>query len=279
MATYGLSHTVNTKVGDNFVRGVSGGERKRVSIAEASLCGASLQCWDNATRGLDAATALEFVRALKTSAHIMETTPLIAIYQCSQDSYDLFDNVVLLYEGHQIYFGPGNKAKAFFEDMGYQCPDRQTTADFLTSITAPAERIPKKGWENKVPRTPQEFETYWKNSNEYKQLLKDIDFYLDECEKNDTRGFYKDAHITKQSNHARPTSSFRVSYMMQIKLIIMRNIWRIKGDPSIMMFSTFANIIMGLIISSLFYNLRQDTATFYYRTAAMFQFAYDESYI
>ncbi|GAV30666.1 hypothetical protein PMKS-004183 [Pichia membranifaciens] len=181
MATYGLSHTINTRVGNDFIRGVSGGERKRVSIAEASLCGANIQCWDNATRGLDAATALEFVRALKISAHILDTTPLIAIYQCSQDAYDLFDNVVLLYEGYQIYFGPGNKAKAYFENMGYECPDRQTTADFLTSITSPAQREAKKGWEEKVPKTPKEFEAYWKNSREYSQLIEDIDDYLEEC--------------------------------------------------------------------------------------------------
>jgi ATP-binding cassette subfamily G (WHITE) protein 2 (PDR) len=52
MAMFGISHTVNTRVGHDFIRGVSGGERKRVSIAEATLSGAPLQCWDNSTRGL-----------------------------------------------------------------------------------------------------------------------------------------------------------------------------------------------------------------------------------
>lgn len=47
MAIFGLSHTINTKVGNDFIRGVSGGERKRVSIAEAALGGSPLQCWDN----------------------------------------------------------------------------------------------------------------------------------------------------------------------------------------------------------------------------------------
>jgi ABC-type multidrug transport system ATPase subunit len=46
MAMYGISHTFHTKVGDDFVRGVSGGERKRVTIAEATLAHAPLQCWD-----------------------------------------------------------------------------------------------------------------------------------------------------------------------------------------------------------------------------------------
>ena len=46
MAMYGISHTVNTKVGNDFERGVSGGERKRVTIAEATLSNAPFQCWD-----------------------------------------------------------------------------------------------------------------------------------------------------------------------------------------------------------------------------------------
>lgn len=50
MAIFGITHTVNTRVGNDFIRGVSGGERKRVSIAEAALSGAPLQCWDNSVR-------------------------------------------------------------------------------------------------------------------------------------------------------------------------------------------------------------------------------------
>ena len=53
MSVFGLSHTYNTKVGSDFVRGVSGGERKRVSIAEMALTGSPLAAWDNSTRGLD----------------------------------------------------------------------------------------------------------------------------------------------------------------------------------------------------------------------------------
>ncbi|MCP8717949.1 MAG: pleiotropic drug resistance family ABC transporter [Asgard group archaeon] len=270
MATYGLSHTRNTSVGNDFVRGVSGGERKRVSIAEASLSGANIQCWDNATRGLDAATALEFIRALKTSAAILESTPLIAIYQCSQDAYDLFDNVVVLYEGYQIFFGKASKAKEFFLKMGYKCPQRQTTADYLTSLTNPAEREPLPGYEDKVPRTPQEFEAYWKNSPEYAELVKDIDNYFVECEKLNTKEIYHDSHVARQSNHIRPGSPYTVSFYMQVRYGVARNFLRMKGDPSIPIFSVFGQCVMGLILSSVFYNLPQTTGSFYYRGASMF---------
>ncbi|EGW32053.1 multidrug resistance protein [Spathaspora passalidarum NRRL Y-27907] len=270
MATYGLSHTRHTNVGNDFVRGVSGGERKRVSIAEASLSGANIQCWDNATRGLDAATALEFIRALKTSATVLEATPLIAIYQCSQDAYDLFDNVVVLYEGHQIYFGKADKAKDYFVRMGWHCPQRQTTADFLTSLTNPAEREPVYGYEHKVPKTPAEFEAYWKQSPEYTQLIYDIDQYFVASEQQNTKQIYHDSHVARQSNHTNPKTSYTVSFPMQVRYIIHRNFLRMKGDPSIPLVSIFGNVVMALVLSSVFFNLDQTTGSFYYRGASMF---------
>jgi ABC-type multidrug transport system ATPase subunit len=89
MAVFGLSHTINTRVGNDFIRGVSGGERKRVSIAEVTLSGSPIQCWDNSTRGLDSATALEFVKTLRTGAECSGYTPIVAIYQASQSAYDV----------------------------------------------------------------------------------------------------------------------------------------------------------------------------------------------
>ncbi|THC94845.1 hypothetical protein EYZ11_005681 [Aspergillus tanneri] len=160
---------------NDFVRGVSGGERKRVSIAEAILSGAPLQCWDNSTRGLDSANALEFCKNLQLMSNYAGTTPCVAIYQASQKAYNVFDKVVVLYEGHQIYFGPTNEARQFFTDMGFDCPQRQTTADFLTSLTSPTERRVKAGYESKVPRTPVEFATRWRNSTEFAMLMREID--------------------------------------------------------------------------------------------------------
>ncbi|KAL6453292.1 CDR4 ABC transporter CDR4 [Candida maltosa Xu316] len=270
MAVYGLSHTRNTKVGDDFVRGVSGGERKRVSIAEITLNNARIQCWDNSTRGLDSATALEFLKALKAGAEIIRTTPLVAIYQCSQDAYDLFDKVVLMYEGYQIYFGSSQTAKQYFLDMGYDCPPRQTTADFLTSLTNPAERIVKPGFENKVPRTPEEFYNYWRKSNESQQLIKEVDEYLEEHDENEQKSLFKAAHSARQSNHLKVASPYTVSFFMQVRYIAYRNYLRIKGNPSIHLFQILGNIGMSFVLSSIFYNLPSTTSSFYHRTASLF---------
>lgn len=272
MAMYGLSHTVDTLVGDQYVRGVSGGERKRVSIAEASICGAPLQCWDNATRGLDAATALDFVRALRVLCDVQETTVLISIYQCSQDAFNLFDKVTLLYDGYQIYFGPVTKAKEFFVKMGFKCPDRQTDPDFLTSLTSPEERIVQEGFEELVPKTAEEFERRWKESDEYKVLVNEIENSIKTLS-NDPLSYsndLKEGHVAMQSDHLSSKSPFTVSYNMQIKYCTLRAFQRLRGNYLMAMTSIIGNSIMAIICGTVFYNLDFTTSDIYYRTAIIF---------
>ena len=75
----------------------------------------------------------------------------------------------------QIYFGPSTAAKAFFVSMGFYCAERATTGDFLTSLTNPAERVARDGYEHLVPQTPDEFAARWQNSEDRKRLLQDIE--------------------------------------------------------------------------------------------------------
>lgn len=89
MAMFGISHTIQTRVGDDYIRGVSGGERKRVTITEAALGCAPLQCWDNSTRGLDSFNSVEFCRTLKTQGEILGITSCVAIYQSPQEAYNV----------------------------------------------------------------------------------------------------------------------------------------------------------------------------------------------
>lgn len=170
MAVFGLSHTRNSKVGNEFIRGVSGVERKRVSISEMMLAESPTACWDNSTRGLDAATALEFAKALQISSRVAGISHTVAIYQASQAIYEVFNKVSALDDGRQIFFGSTKIAKRFFEEMGWYSSPRQTTADFLTSVTNPRGRKAREGYEKKVPRTAEEFQRYWKQSPEFASL-------------------------------------------------------------------------------------------------------------
>ncbi|GKZ29635.1 hypothetical protein AbraIFM66950_005789 [Aspergillus brasiliensis] len=273
MAIFGLSHTYNTKVGNEFIRGVSGGERKRVSIAEMALAAAPLAAWDNSTRGLDSATALKFVEALRLLADLTGSAHAIAIYQASQSIYDIFDKVTVLYEGRQIYLGPVSEAKAFFERQGWECPPRQTTGDFLTSVTNPQERRPRAGMEDRVPRTPDDFEAYWRQSSEYQKVLGEIASYEKEHPFRDDKATNTEFHERKrlvQAKHTRPKSPFLLSVPMQIKLNTKRAYQRLWMDIQSTISTVCGQIIMALIIGSVYYNSPNDTASFVSKGAALF---------
>ncbi|RYO74958.1 hypothetical protein DL764_010640 [Monosporascus ibericus] len=241
MAMFGISHTVNTRVGNEYVRGVSGGERKRVTISEAALSHAPLQCWDNSTRGLDSANAVEFCKTLRTQTELFGTTALVSIYQAPQSAYDLFDKALVLYDGRQIFFGRADEAKRYFINLGFECPARQTTPDFLTSMTSAQERVVRPGFEGKVPRTADDFAQAWKNSAEYRALQAEIETYKQEHPINghDAEAF-RDSRRAQQARSQRPKSPYILSYWQQVKLCLWRSWQRLMGDPGITILTLYA---------------------------------------
>ena len=86
---FGISHTTRTLVGNEFVRGISGGERKRVSIAETLATKSTVVCWDNSTRGLDASTALDYANSLRIMTDVSDRTTLVTLYQAGEGIYEL----------------------------------------------------------------------------------------------------------------------------------------------------------------------------------------------
>jgi ATP-binding cassette subfamily G (WHITE) protein 2 (PDR) len=179
LAMFGLRSARNTKIGNDLIRGVSGGERKRVSLAEAMSSWSSLHCYDNSTRGLDSATALTFVRTIRQFANSTGSATIMTMYQASDAMYDTFDKVTLLYQGQQIFFGSCKEARDYFTELGFQCPHNATMPDFLTSLTHPVEArlLVRQGYDNSVPRTPDEFRQVWLNSQQRNHLIQEIENY------------------------------------------------------------------------------------------------------
>jgi len=79
------SHVADTFMGNDYIRGVSGGERKRASVAEIMVRRSPFQCWDNSTRGLDSANALQFIKALRCSTSSTGSVGAVSLYQASRD--------------------------------------------------------------------------------------------------------------------------------------------------------------------------------------------------
>ncbi|UNI22118.1 Multidrug resistance protein [Purpureocillium takamizusanense] len=269
MAMYGVSHTIHTRVGDEYVRGVSGGERKRVTIAEATLANAPFQCWDNSTRGLDSANAIQFCKTLRLQSDLFGHTCAVSMYQAPQSAYDVFDKTTIIYEGHQIYFGPANRAKEYFINLGFECPARQTSPDFLTSMTFPTERRIRQGCN--PPQTAEEFAHAWRRSPEYEALQVEIEEYKAQhaIDGQDATTFRR-LKTAYQAKGQRVNSPYILTYSQQVLLCFWRGYWRLKADPSMPVGMMIGNTIMALIISSLYYNMDISTTSFYGRSVVLF---------
>lgn len=162
---------------------------------------ASVQGWDNSSRGLDASTALEYVQSIRALTNMARTSTAVSLYQAGESLYELVDKVLLIHEGKCLYFGQADHAKQYFIDLGFECKPRWTTADFLTSVTDPHERAVRKGWEDRIPRTADEFASLYRASAAYERNLQDMDDFEDELE---AQGRLRHANSSKKMNYSIP---------------------------------------------------------------------------
>ncbi|KAF8393294.1 hypothetical protein HHK36_021535 [Tetracentron sinense] len=132
----GLEVCADTMVGDDMLRGISGGQRKRVTTGEMLVGPAKALFMDEISTGLDSSTTFQIVNSLKQSIHILNGTAIISLLQPAPETYDLFDDIILLSDGHIVYQGPREHVLEFFESMGFKCPERKGVADFLQEVTS-----------------------------------------------------------------------------------------------------------------------------------------------
>lgn len=234
------------------------------------LARAPIGCWDNSTRGLDAATALKFVQTLRTSADIIGMTHAVAIYQASQAIYEVFDKAIVLYEGREIYFGSTSAAKTYFEEMGWYCPPRLTTGDFLTAVTNHLTRKPRKGYERRVPRTPADFEKYWHASRVYKELQKEIEQHERETSSKAAAAKFKELRRAAQAPHMWSKSPYIISIPMQLRICTKRAYQRLWNDKVSTLTVMIGQIIMALIVGSVFFGTPNNTNSFFARGSTLF---------
>ncbi|KAJ8530723.1 hypothetical protein K7X08_023604 [Anisodus acutangulus] len=132
----GLDICADTMVGDQMIRGISGGQKKRVTTGEMIVGPSKALFMDEISTGLDSSTTYSIVNSLKQSVQILKGTALISLLQPAPETYNLFDDIVLLSDGYIVYQGPREEVLDFFESMGFKCPGRKGVADFLQEVTS-----------------------------------------------------------------------------------------------------------------------------------------------
>ncbi|RDX80824.1 Pleiotropic drug resistance protein 3, partial [Mucuna pruriens] len=130
----GLDICADTLVGDPIRRGISGGQKKRLTTGEMIVGPTKALFMDEISNGLDSSTTFQIISCLQHLVHITDATALISLLQPAPEVFDLFDDVVLMAEGKIVYQGPRDYILEFFEDCGFKCPQRKGTADFLQEV-------------------------------------------------------------------------------------------------------------------------------------------------
>ncbi|KAJ1953224.1 ATP-binding cassette transporter snq2, partial [Linderina pennispora] len=271
---YGLKPCADTIVGNTFLRGVSGGERKRVSIAEQIASGASVNVWDGSTRGLDSSSALDYVRSLRIGSDLLHKSTVVTIYQASENIYNLFDKVMVIDEGRQLYFGPADKAVQYFESIGIKKPPRQTTSDFLTGVTQTNERKLMPGFENKAPTTAEDFEHLWLASKERAELQSQISAFeqrlAEDDRGNEIRQLANRIKMGTEKSKMRKKSPYTTTFIYQLNHCMRREWGIFLGNRAAIYFKLIYNVAFAIIIGTLFIRLPQSTAGAFSRGGVLF---------
>lgn len=125
----------DTFVGDSDVRGISGGQRRRVTVGEMLMATTPFMCGDEISTGLDSASTFDMIQTIVHFGRVRKFTRVISLLQPSPETVSLFDELILLADGKLIFSGPVGEVESYFGSLGYRAPEYLDTADFLQMIT------------------------------------------------------------------------------------------------------------------------------------------------
>ncbi|XP_062824837.1 ATP-binding cassette sub-family G member 8 [Anolis carolinensis] len=143
-----LRQCANTRVGNEYIRGVSGGERRRVSIGVQLLWNPGILIFSDPTSGLDSFTAHNLVITLSRLARGNRLV-LMSVHQPRSDIFQLFDLVLLMTSGITVYSGAAQDMVQYFTRMGYPCPTYSNPADFYVDLTSIDRHTEEREMESK----------------------------------------------------------------------------------------------------------------------------------
>lgn len=287
---FGLSHVSNTIVGDDFVRGISGGERKRISIIETFIANGSIYLWDNSTKGLDSTNALEFLNILQKMSRKTNSINFVKISQASDKIVEKFDKVLLLADSHQIFFGSIDECMHHFQNnLNITKNPNDCIIEYLTSILnfqfnsaikkmivedkycdgesinlsseSDGDTLNKKNYHLNAVKKYDEIDLYqaWINSKNYAMWKQLISLYVqsnnmanDKIDQNDI------------------TPIFAIPLRKQLQYLVSRAFKRSLGDKIYLLAQLFSIIVQSLVIGSLFYNIPLTTIGSYSRGSLTF---------
>ena len=269
---FNIEHTVNTMVGNQYIRGISGGERKRVSIAEMMVTSACVCAWDNTTRGLDASSAVDYAKSLRIMTNLYKTTTFVSLYQASESIYDQFDKVIIIDEGRQIFIGPVSEARSYFENLGFKASPRQTTPNFLTGCTSPSERQYRNGFsEANVPSSAISLAKAFEGSSFAIRLAEEMTAYREQIE-SDKHLFvdFETANRDAKHKHTPKSSVYSSPFYLQVRALARRQFHIKWQDKTALAMSWILSVVVAIVLGTVWFNLGKTSAGAFTRGGVLF---------
>ena len=249
-----LSVCADTFVGNDDVRGVSGGQRRRVTVGEMMQGQNPVACADEISTGLDAAVTRDIVDNIVTFSKAAKTTRIISLLQPGPETFSLFDEVIVLSEGHVIYSGPIEEAGPYFAGLGYKQPATMDVADFLQSIPTADGNMLFDSSSSPADEhyTSEGFAKAFKESEQYKKMAAELDSIIPHAWKSSEGGAGDEE--TGANNEEEKIKSvpdeFKIGYQnsfwQSTVLNLKRHLTLWKRDKGFIIGKTFENIGMAV---------------------------------
>ncbi|KAL3646512.1 Pleiotropic drug resistance protein 2 [Castilleja foliolosa] len=236
----GLDICADILVGDEMRRGISGGQKKRLTTGEMLAGPAKVFCMDEISTGLDSSTTYQITKFMRQMVHIGGVTMIISLLQPAPETFELFDDIILLSEGRVVFQGPRENILEFFESVGFKCPDRKGVADFLQEVTSIKDQ-----------------EQYWSKKNEpyrYVSVTEFVDLF---SSFHIGQKLFDDLAIPYDKTLTHPaalvTEKYGISNMELFKACLSREWLLMKRNSFLYIFKTFQITIMSIITFTVFF--------------------------
>ncbi|KAF7220190.1 ATP-binding cassette sub-family G member 8 isoform X2 [Nothobranchius furzeri] len=268
-----LRQCANTRVGNDYVRGVSGGERRRVSIAVQLLWNPGILILDEPTSGLDSFTAHNLVITLSRLAKGNRLV-LLSVHQPRSDIFQLFDLVVLLSSGSAVYCGAARDMVPYFTALGYPCPRYCNPSDFYVDLISVDRRSPERESDclERVRLLSEQFKEKARDTNDHMWKPSETNAAQTDSPQQPSRAGEEIITISKESNTL-------PGKLHQFTILIRRHMYNDFRDLVTLLVHGFEALLMSLLIGGLYFGAGeerlniQDTVALLFMIGALTPFA------
>ncbi|KAJ0986406.1 hypothetical protein J5N97_004762 [Dioscorea zingiberensis] len=244
----GLDICADNIVGNEMLRGISGGEKKRVTTGEMIVGPTKTLFMDEISTGLDSSTTFQIVKCLQQIVHHGEATILMSLLQPAPETYELFDDIMLIAEGKIVYQGPREYVLDFFESCGFRCPERKGAADFLQEVTSWKDQ--EQYWADR--RTPYRYVSVSEFAARFKR------FHVGQ-----TLEYELSVPFDKRKGHSSALvfSKYSVSFKELLKASFFKEWLLFKRNSIVYIFKAVQIVIIATICSTVFLRTRLHSDT------------------